>query len=295
MVLCVKRLRASALCVAEGQLLLVRLRDPVTGEEALYPPGGAIEAGEEPEAAARRETLEETGVEVRVDRSTSAVDTYPFRWAGVDYEVTTHYFAASLEGAFDARLPKVVDAPYNLGASWVPVSDALDAMAIHPRIASACARVVRLDHHARWKRHANADGPASTLLAIHDQFRVASQRMQLLVAREADLGWVARAFMPLAQTLHHHHHAEEVMLFPVVRDLTGAAPERLVSDHEALMRAIRELEESLSPGADRAVAVAAAARFDEILVAHLDREESLVVPVLLRMTPDEAWSLIHAG
>jgi hypothetical protein len=51
MVLRLKRLRASALCVAEGQLLLVRLRDPVTGEEALYPPGGAIEAGAEPEAA----------------------------------------------------------------------------------------------------------------------------------------------------------------------------------------------------------------------------------------------------
>jgi 8-oxo-dGTP pyrophosphatase MutT (NUDIX family) len=282
-------------CEAEGQLLVVRLRDPVTGEEALYPPGGGIEEGEEPEAAARRETLEETGLHVRVDRSVQVVDAYPFRWAGVDYDVTTHYFAATLEGVLAASLPAVVDAPYNLGASWMPVSDALEAMSVHPRVASACARVLRLDKHARWKKHPNADGPAATLLAIHEQFRVASQRLQLLVEREADLGWVARVFMPLAETLHHHHHAEEVMLFPVVGDLTGSAPERLVSDHEALMSAITAVEESLATGAGRALAQAAAARFDQVLVAHLDREESLVIPVLLTMRPAEAWALIHRG
>jgi hypothetical protein len=29
------------------------------------------------------------------------------------------------------------------------------------------------------------------------------------------------------------------------------------------------------------------------IVAHLDREETLVIPVLLAMTTLEAWSLIH--
>jgi 8-oxo-dGTP pyrophosphatase MutT (NUDIX family) len=140
----VKRLRASAVCRAEGHLLLVRLKDPVTGVEALYPPGGGVEPDEAPDETARRETLEETGLRVRVDRNVEVVDTYPFRWAGVDYDVTTHYFAASLEGAFDPRVAKVVDAPYNLGASWVPVGEALEAMAVHPRIASACARVLAL-------------------------------------------------------------------------------------------------------------------------------------------------------
>ena len=143
-----KRLRASVVCQAEGHLLLVRLRDPVTGVEALYPPGGGIEEGETPEGAARRETLEETGLHVRVDPAVKVVDSYPFRWADVDYEVTTHYFAGTLEGTFDRELPKVVDAPYNLGASWVPVGEALEAMAIHPPIASACARVVRLANRA---------------------------------------------------------------------------------------------------------------------------------------------------
>jgi 8-oxo-dGTP pyrophosphatase MutT (NUDIX family) len=291
----VKRLRASVVCEAEGQLLLVRLRDPVTGEEALYPPGGGVEAGETPEQAARREALEETGLQVHVDPSMEVVDTYPFRWAAVDYDVTTHYFAASLEGAFDATLPTVVDAPYNLGASWMPVSDALEAMSVHPGIARACARVLRRANHARWKKHPHINGLASTLLGFHDQFRVASERLLLLVEREPDLGWVARAFMPLAQTLHHHHHAEEVMLFPVVHELTGTEPERLVSDHETLMSAIADVEESLRAGADREHAKAAVVRFDEVLVAHLDREESLVIPLLLAMTPAEAWTRIHGG
>lgn len=290
-----KRLRASVLCQAERHLLLVRLRDPVSGVEALFPPGGGIEAGEAPEETARRETLEETGLHVSVDPRVKLVDTYPFRWAGVDYDVTTHYFAASLEDTFDPHVPKVVDAPHNLGASWVPVDEALEAMSVHRAIASASARVLRLANRAAWTQHPNFAGPASTLLAIHDQFRVASERLLLLVDREADLAWVARAFMPLAQTLHHHHHAEEEMLFPVVHRRTGTAPERLVSDHEELMSAITAAEESLSAGADEPRAKAAVARFDEVLVAHLDREESLVIPVLLEMTPNEAWSLIHGG
>ncbi len=129
------------MCEAEGRLLLVRLRDPVTGVEALYPPGGGVEPGERPEQTALRETLEETGVPVRIDASNVLVDRYPFTWAGVEYDCTTHYFAASPE-APPTELPKVIDADYNLGAVWMPTSEALDAMAVHPAIASAVRRVL---------------------------------------------------------------------------------------------------------------------------------------------------------
>jgi 8-oxo-dGTP pyrophosphatase MutT (NUDIX family) len=139
-----KRLRGSAICEAEGHLLVVRLRDPVSGVVALYPPGGGVEPGELPAETARRETLEETGLRVRVDADVGLVETYPFRWAGVDYEVTTHYYAAELEGAFTKAVPRVIDADYNLGAEWVPVAEALEAMAVNRGIASACARVLRL-------------------------------------------------------------------------------------------------------------------------------------------------------
>ena len=124
----------------------MQLRDPVSGVDAFFPPGGGVEPGETPAETARRETHEETGLRVRVDRDVELVETYPFRWAGVDYDVTTHYFAASLEDAFDLTPPKVVDASYNLGAFWLPADEALEAMSVHPAIASAVGRV---RHRAR--------------------------------------------------------------------------------------------------------------------------------------------------
>jgi 8-oxo-dGTP pyrophosphatase MutT (NUDIX family) len=135
------RLRASAVCSAEGRVLLVRMRDPVTKIELLFPPGGAIEAGETPAEAARRETLEETGLRVRVDASTTMIVRYPYPWAGVDYDVTTHYFAAVLDEPFREALPAIADADYNLGAVWMPIDDAARWMA--PVIAAAVMVVSR--------------------------------------------------------------------------------------------------------------------------------------------------------
>jgi iron-sulfur cluster repair protein YtfE (RIC family) len=144
-----------------------------------------------------------------------------------------------------------------------------------------------------WDRHPNISGPASTLLAIHDQFRAASRRIAFLIGGELpDVGWVRRAFRPLAITLHHHHHAEEEMLFPMVLERTGTAPEQLVRDHQVLMDAIATVEAALSDG-DTIKARATIASFDEILIEHLAREEALVIPVLLEMSAREAWALLH--
>jgi ADP-ribose pyrophosphatase YjhB (NUDIX family) len=283
------RVRASLVCQAEGKLLLVRLKDPESGVEGLYPPGGAVEPDETPAHAAERETLEETGVTARVTSGVELVRHYPFVWGGVSYDVTTHYFAATLAEA--TALTPVVDADYNLGAVWLPIEEALEALALHPVIAGAVAQVLREADHARWRALPNFGGPAALLLAVHHHFRSAAAQLSLLAGRrESDLYPLRRAFAPLAETLHHHHHAEEAMLFPLVTRETGLAPAGLVDDHGELTAAIRGVDESLR-GGDADSARTAIARFDEVLVTHLDREERLVMPVLLGLSPREARAL----
>lgn len=69
-------------------------------------PGGKVEAGETPEAAAVRECLEETGLQVRV---TSAYPQHVQRY--VHGQVRLHFFACQLTNS--ASLPQ---GPYR----WVP-------------------------------------------------------------------------------------------------------------------------------------------------------------------------------
>jgi 8-oxo-dGTP pyrophosphatase MutT (NUDIX family) len=135
-----KRLRSSAVCTHDGKLLVVWMRDPVSGVLAPYPPGGAIEPGESAAEAARRETLEETGLDVDVDAASELVAAYPFTWAGNDVDVTTHFFRAALRGP--AELHPVIDADYNLGAAWLTVEEAMKAFAVHPPIADAVSRLL---------------------------------------------------------------------------------------------------------------------------------------------------------
>lgn len=245
------------MCEAEHQLLLVRLRDPASGVEAFYPPGGGIEPNESPAAAARRETLEETGLAVEVDPTSELVASYPFTWNAIDYDVTTHFFHATTTAR---TLPEIADADYHRGAKWLPLNAALDELAVHPAIAAPVARLLNRVHRAAWKRDPRLmrSEKAGMLLAIHDQFRAAARR----IADEP------RIFTPLAEVLHHHHHAEEVMLFPLLD-----APARLEGDHRELTAAIDAAGRDPSP--------VNLARFTAVLENHLDREELHVIPVLL--------------
>jgi tRNA(adenine34) deaminase len=115
-----RRERASAVCVHEGELLCVRLRDPATAIARLYVPGGGIDAGETKAAAAEREAREETGYTVCVDPASELVARYPFVWGGIEIDVTTHFFRAALVSDKNAPAP-VHDDPWNEGALWLPL------------------------------------------------------------------------------------------------------------------------------------------------------------------------------
>lgn len=73
----------------EGRILLLRWRDPVSGDTLWEPPGGGVEEGEDPFSAARRELHEETGLDpsaIRPENVAVHRDTIwkGRRWVGVE-------------------------------------------------------------------------------------------------------------------------------------------------------------------------------------------------------------------
>lgn len=134
------RERASALCVHEDKLLMVKLRDPVTKDLRHFPPGGSIEPGETAVRAAEREAFEETGYTVRADPASEFVYDYPFTWGGVEYQVRTRFFRAALTGT-----PPVAPLPDPIleGVEWVPLARLPAALCFHAGLLGVITTLIR--------------------------------------------------------------------------------------------------------------------------------------------------------
>ncbi|MFF4847854.1 NUDIX domain-containing protein [Streptomyces sp. NPDC001194] len=101
------RVRAGAIVIRDGRILLIHFTD-----EAYYEiPGGGVEAGESPRAAAVRELREESGLAGAVVAEVARI------WKAGRRE---HYFTLDAEGALGP--PETLDT-YGGVPVWVPVAD----------------------------------------------------------------------------------------------------------------------------------------------------------------------------
>ncbi|WP_122816747.1 NUDIX hydrolase [Nocardioides pantholopis] len=114
----------TAVVVHEGAVLLTLRAD--NGEWA--PVTGIIDPGEEPALAARREALEETGVEISVDRLASVGVIPPVTYANGD---RASYLDLTFACSWVAGTPYAAD-DENTDARWWPL-DALPPMDEHLR------------------------------------------------------------------------------------------------------------------------------------------------------------------
>jgi len=116
----ISRVRTSVVVTHNDQLLCFLAKDPHSGVEYHFLPGGKIESGETAPEAAERETLEETGFQVSVWSEKNVDKEYLFHWNNQDYDCLTIFYRAKLKSPLQKT---VQDADYHLGVKWIPLED----------------------------------------------------------------------------------------------------------------------------------------------------------------------------
>ena len=112
----IERERSGVFCFHQDHLLAIELEDPATKKRFWSLPGGEVEGHETAATAAIRETLEETGYQVRLTNDGFKTK-YNFFWNGRLYACTTHWFSAEL---ISTQPELVDDAPYLIRTKWLP-------------------------------------------------------------------------------------------------------------------------------------------------------------------------------
>ena len=91
-----------AIVLRDGQILLImRTKEPGAGKWSI--PGGKIELGEKLFEAAKREVLEETGIDVEIHK---AVNTYDSIVRDAEGRIKFHYFLVYCTGSYISGEPR---------------------------------------------------------------------------------------------------------------------------------------------------------------------------------------------
>jgi len=136
------RKRSSVVCINDEKILVVEMTHPSDLHKThFFLPGGKIEPGESPWQTAVRETLEETGYTVTIDKQSQRVAQYLFAWGAVNYICQTHFFRATLceTNALNASERKCEEI---LNSFWLPLPEVKEKLGQHPVILECIEKVM---------------------------------------------------------------------------------------------------------------------------------------------------------
>ncbi|WP_214325191.1 hemerythrin domain-containing protein [Nonomuraea sediminis] len=143
---------------------------------------------------------------------------------------------------------------------------------------------------------------------MHRAMRADARRLALLVEelaagrQQADqerLRAIAEFATRLCAGIHHHHRAEDEALWPVLARSAGPEVDLdgLTEDHEALDPLLEEITDVAArlqsdTGAPASLAKSCAALAD-LLDEHIEEEERLLFPVILRYVSESDWQQVE--
>jgi hypothetical protein len=139
----------------------------------------------------------------------------------------------------------------------------------------------------------------SLIASTHAALRRDLVRTRILVGEHAGRRTVlADHLVWLTGVVHRHHEAQDALYPMVVRREPGLAPlvATVGAEHAAISAAVGALEEAARDyrsGADGGALLDELTRLDSVLLPHLEREESELVPTAARCLTPRQWTAWH--